>query len=82
MKKVLLSPRLFIYRDIDEINGTYVEASISHTVRKFDRAELELSADLGWGSAGYDRGYFAVDDGLKSNAWVFGLTAGIAFGGK
>ena len=122
--KVLLSPRLFIYRDIDEINGTYIGAGISHTAREFDQAKLELSADLGWGSAGYDRGYFAVDDagfnnfaitaelpwqpiplltitpsaayttllgesetsvnddGGKSNAWVFGLTAGVAIGGK
>ena len=122
--KILLSPRLYIYRDVDEIKGTYVEAGISHTVSKYDKAELELSADLGWGSAGYDRGYFAVDDagfnnfaiaaelpwrpiplltitpsaayttllgesktsvrdqGRKSNAWVFGLTALVAIGGK
>ena len=65
--KILLSPSLYIYRDVDEIKGTYVEAGVAHTVGKYDKAELELSADLGWGSAGYGRGYFAVDDAGFNN---------------
>ncbi len=121
---VILSPSLYLYQDVDQIDGTYAEIGISHTVGDFDKAKLDLTADLGWGSGGYNEGYFGTDSsgfnnlaiaaelpwkpiplltvtpsvayttllgdskttvetvGGKDNAWVFGLLAGVAFGGS
>ena len=47
--------------DVDQIDGTYGGASITHALRAFDRGSLDLGLDLGWGSAGYNRGYHAND---------------------
>lgn len=56
---VILSPHVAIYRDIDEIKGTYFEIGAAHTL-PIGTMGLELSADLGLGSEGYNKGYFGV----------------------
>lgn len=57
---VILSPSLYLYRDVDKIDGTYIEASVAYTVGDFDKAKLDLGLDLGWGSEGYNSGYFGA----------------------
>jgi hypothetical protein len=57
-------PTVTVYRDIDEIDGTYVAFSVSHSVDKL----FELSPDMpvgmtlltsvGWGNDAYNKGYW------------------------
>ncbi len=61
---VLLSPSLKVYHDIDQIKGTYWEASISHAMALSPGTDLELGAGLGMGSKSYIEGYFG---GLPAN---------------
>ncbi len=55
---VILSPTMAIYYDFDEIDGSYIEASISHDVAFSPALNLELGAGIGFGSEGYVKGYF------------------------
>jgi hypothetical protein len=65
---VPLSPSITLYHDIDEINGTYASFAVSHSFDKI--AELgpdspvgmEIAAALGWGSSGYNEGYWGLDE--------------------
>jgi len=68
-----LSPTVTVYRDIDEIDGTYVAFSISHSVEKIFELSPEMpvgmtaSASIGWGSDSYNKGYWSnPDDATKS----------------
>ncbi len=84
---VPLSPSLTIYRDLDEIEGTYWEAGIHHAVSLRPGTDLELSAGLGLGSEGYVEGYFGPATALPGVPEVPGgahmtdyhLTAGLPF---
>jgi hypothetical protein len=55
---VLLSPRLYVYNDLDAHKGTYVGAGATWSRELGETTALDLSADLGWGSDGYQNGYF------------------------
>ncbi|MEN8008097.1 MAG: TorF family putative porin [Candidatus Krumholzibacteriota bacterium] len=55
---VLLSPSLAVYFDIDEVKGTYWEASVNHDFALGETATLNLAAGLGMGSESYINGYF------------------------
>ena len=67
-----LSPTVTIYRDIDEIDGTYVAFSLSHSVDKIFELSptvpvgMEASASIGWGSSSYNKGYWSNDDANRS----------------
>jgi len=61
------SPSIKLYHDIDEIDGSYVQLGIGHTFEKIHVVNekcycgLQLGSSVGWGSAGYNHGYFNVD---------------------
>lgn len=57
-----LNPTFSIYRDIDEIDGTYAALDFSHAFELSANVSLALGAGLGWGSDGYNDGYWGVDD--------------------
>lgn len=66
---VPLSPSIKIYRDVDEINGSYFQFGLVHTFEKLVVwsenccCGLQLGANVGWASSAYNGGYFGVDDG-------------------
>ena len=57
---VLLSPHVAIYRDVDQVKGTYVSVGGAYEKPLAETADLRLAADLGYGSEGYETGYFGV----------------------
>ena len=57
-----LAPTLTVYRDVDEIDGTYGMLAVGHSFELTEKAALALSASLGAGDADYNAGYFGVDD--------------------
>jgi hypothetical protein len=65
---VPLTPYIKIYRDTDEINGSYIQLGIGHSIEKlvtFDEkcyCGLVLGASTGWGDSAYNKGYFGVND--------------------
>lgn len=77
---VPLSPAIRAYYDFDEIDGTYVQLSVGHTIDKVKAwtencyCGAQIGASLGWGSRGYNEGYFGVDDGALNDLT---LTAGL-----
>jgi len=76
-----LSPTVTIYRDVDEIKGTYAAFSLSHSVEKIFELSPDMpvgmtaSASVGWGNKAYNRGYWS---GLNENA-LNDLTVSIGF---
>lgn len=66
--ETLLSPTVTVYRDVDEIDGTYAEISVGHAFHNIwvpneDIAmSLDLTASVGYGGNDYNDGYFGVDD--------------------
>jgi hypothetical protein len=54
--------------DEDGIEGSYIQFSIGHTIEKITSwtedcyCGLQLGASVGYGTSGYDKGYFEVDD--------------------
>ena len=57
---VLFSPSIAIYRDIDEVEGTYISLGASHDIAAGEGLNLELSANLGLGSEGWTTGLFGA----------------------
>jgi len=63
-----LSPALTVYHDVDQVNGTYVNFGLSHSIERIAELSpevpigLDLSASLGWGSASYNEGYWGIED--------------------
>jgi len=66
---VFFAPTLTFYLDIDEVDGTYVTLSGSHTLEDpFDLGEEiglspEFSLSLGFGSGEHNEAYYGVRDG-------------------
>lgn len=64
-----LSPSVKWYRDIDEIDGSYVQFGLGHTFEKIKEwnekcyCGLQLGASVGWADSSYNDGYFGVDEG-------------------
>jgi hypothetical protein len=85
---VPLSPTVTIYRDVDEIKGTYVAFSVSHSVEKIFELSSDMpvgmtaSASVGWGNKTYNKGYWSnSDDSSKSvdSSALNDLTLGLGF---
>lgn len=69
-----LSPAIKLFYDVgdsidkDNIEGSYVQFSIGHTIEKVQKwsddacCNLQLGASVGYATAGYNKGYFGVDD--------------------
>jgi hypothetical protein len=82
LPKTPLTPSLKIYRDVDEIKGTYYQFSVGHTIEKIvDMGEgctcgLALGASTGYGNSAYNTGYaLSETGGGKMNDLT--LTAGL-----
>lgn len=79
---VPLSPTIRAYYDFDEIDGTYVQLSVGHTIEKVTQwrrdcyCDAQVGASLGYGTSGYNNGYFGVDEGALNDLT---LTAGLPF---
>lgn len=64
--KVPLTPYVKWYRDVDEIDGSYLQFGVGHTIEKVMTwkedfyCDLTLGASFGWGSSAYNKGYFGV----------------------
>jgi len=64
-----LSPSIKVYRDVDEIKGTYYQLGVSKTLEKVISwndncySDLALGASIAYGNSAYNRGYFGVNGG-------------------
>ena len=74
------SPSITVYHDIAEIKGSYASFGLSHSIDKITEVEpdipvgMEITADLGWGSSGYNEGYWGID-----NSKLNDLTLSVSF---
>ncbi|MBN1125976.1 MAG: hypothetical protein JXA82_13290 [Sedimentisphaerales bacterium] len=63
-----LSPSVTLYRDVDNIDGTYVNFALWHSLDEITELApdipvgMEISASLGWGSNAYNKGYWGIND--------------------
>ena len=73
---VLLSPTLTVYRDLDQVDGWYWEAGVSHGLPLSPAASVEVAARVGAGSDNYLQGYFpaAVSKALEEGTTASSLT--------
>jgi len=73
---VLLSPSFTYYRDVSEIDGSYMQIGIGHSFETELKPDysigLELSGGLAWADSGYNRGYFGIDE-TKFNDLTIGI---------
>ena len=64
-----LTPYIRWYRDVDEVDGSYFQFGIGHSIDKIytftDKCfcGLQLGASTAWGSSSYNDAYFGVDSG-------------------
>lgn len=60
---VLLSPSITVYRDVDEVEGTYVSLGVGHSLELPESVPfgVDLGASLGWGDEDYNIGYWTTD---------------------
>ncbi len=73
---VLLSPTLAIYYDFDEVDGTYVNASVTHGMGVGETMNIDLGVALGYGDSSYNKGYFGLE---SSSATDVNLSATMPF---
>ncbi len=74
------SPALMVYQDVDNGEGTYLEAGVAQSFPVAPFASLEVSAMLGWGSGVHNRYMYEVagmNGGLTDVSLNFGLPIGI-----
>jgi hypothetical protein len=66
---VPLTPYVRWYRDVDEIQGSYVQFGIGHIIERFTEFSetcycgFQFGAGIGYGDASYNKGYFCVNSG-------------------
>jgi hypothetical protein len=63
-------PNLGVYRDIDEVDGTYATAGLAWTAAMGDRLSLTLSGSIAYGDKDYNGIYFGVNDSAWNDANV------------
>ncbi len=70
-----LTPYVKLYRDVEEINGSYLQAGIGHSIEKIWEFSskcycgLQIGSSIGYGSSRYNKGYFDSDS-AKLNDWT------------
>ena len=75
---VPLSPSITWYRDVDDIDGSYIQFGVGHSLEKIgawsddEYINLELSANFGLGGSAYNAGYFDVE-GTKFNDFTLNI---------
>lgn len=70
--KTILSPYIKIYRDIDEVDGTYTSVGVSESLIN----EINVNASLGWGDKNYNHFYWGKNSG-KFNDLVISISRSI-----
>ena len=76
---VLTSPKLTVYQDLDEHEGTYLALSFGHTFEDVwkPRNDIRMSVDLGvtlaWGSDKHNRFYYGAGAGWADTTVHLGL---------
>ena len=79
---VPFAPAVRWFYDVDEVDGSYVQFSVGHTIEKLwswrddSYCGLQLGASVGYGTSGYNNGYFGVDEGALNDLT---LSAGLPF---
>jgi hypothetical protein len=73
---MFLNPYVKVFRDIDEVDGTYVSVGISESLW----LGLEGAASLGWGDRGYNDSYWGTSSS-KANDLVLSISRPIEFKG-
>ncbi len=77
-----LSPSIKLYRDLDEIDGSYLQVGIGHTFEKLATwsedyyCGLQLGAGIGWANSAYNNGYFGAGKGTFNDLT---LSVGLPF---
>ncbi len=74
-----LGPSITVYRDVDDVKGTYISLGVGHSIEKI--AELapdtpvgmDISASLGWASSAYNKFYWGTDQS-KMNDLAFSVS--------
>jgi hypothetical protein len=74
--EMFLNPYIKVFRDIDEVDGTYVSVGISESLVW----GLEGDASLGWGDRGYNDSYWGTSSS-KANDLVLSISRPIDFKG-
>ncbi len=70
-----LTPYVRLYRDIGEINGSYLQLGVGHKIEKIVEVSktcycgLQLGSSVGYGSSGYNKGYFGPNS-ANMNDWT------------
>ena len=70
-----LAPYVKLYRDVEEINGSYLQVGIGHSIEKLwefsDKCYcgLQIGSSIGYGSHQYNKDYFDIDS-AKLNDWT------------
>jgi hypothetical protein len=72
--EMFLSPYIKVFRDIDEVDGTYVSVGISESLGW----GLEGAVSLGWGDRGYNDSYWDANSS-KLNDLVLSISRPIKF---
>jgi hypothetical protein len=73
-----LTPYVRLYRDVGEINGSYLQFGIGHTIEKIVEVSktcycgLRLGSSIGYASSGYNKGYFGANS-ANTNDWTVQL---------
>jgi len=71
-----LSPSIKLYRDLDKIDGSYLQLGLGHTFEKLVKwredcyCGLQFGASVGWGNAPYNKGYFGVNNGKFNDLMI------------
>jgi len=82
---LFLSPTLTVYRDVDQVEGTYVSLGVGHTFENVatptegTSASLALSASLGHGSSAHNAAYYGHDGAALTDA-LFSASLPVAIG--
>ncbi len=70
------SPSIKLYRDVDDVDGTYIAFGVSHDIEKIAELAsdmpigLSMSASLGWGSSAHNKFYWGVDDATCTDLYL------------
>lgn len=66
----IVVPSVSVYRDVDEVDGTYAVAGLSWTAAMGDKLALTLNGSIGYGDKDYNSIYFGVEDAAWNDANV------------
>jgi len=75
---VVTAPALTVYRDVDNVNGTYINFGLGHSLELTEVAALDLGASIGWADSSYNKAYFG-DEADKAGFNDLNLSVGVSY---